>query len=56
MVQGTLFFLGLVILLWVPLLIFSSGNPTYQVRLPSLPFLIAFLATAVTSRSQCSEC
>lgn len=30
--QGTLLFLGLLLLLWVPLLIFSSGNPTYQVR------------------------
>ena len=30
-VQGTLLFLGLLLLLWVPLLIFSSGNPTYQV-------------------------
>lgn len=29
--QGTLLFLGLLLLLWVPLLIFSSGNPTYQV-------------------------
>ena len=28
--QGTLLFLGLLLLLWVPLLIFSSGNPTYQ--------------------------
>ena len=24
--------MGLLILLWVPLLVFSSGNPTYQVR------------------------
>ena len=30
--QGTLLFVGLLILLWVPLLVFSSGNPTYQVR------------------------
>lgn len=29
--QGTLLFLGLLLLLWVPLLVFSSGNPTYQV-------------------------
>lgn len=28
--QGTLLFLGLLVLLWVPLLVFSSGNPTYQ--------------------------
>ena len=33
--QGTLLFLGLLLLLWVPLLIFSSGNPTYQVPLSS---------------------
>ncbi len=31
--QGTLLFLGLLLLLWVPLLVFSSGNPTYQVTL-----------------------
>ena len=31
LVQGTLLFLGLLLLLWVPLLVFSSGNPTYQV-------------------------
>ncbi|KAK9824077.1 hypothetical protein WJX72_007565 [[Myrmecia] bisecta] len=35
--QGTLLFLGLLLLLWVPLLIFSSGNPTYQV-----PELVSF--------------
>lgn len=29
--QGTLLFVGLLLLLWVPLLVFSSGNPTYQV-------------------------
>lgn len=29
--QGTLLFAVLLILLWVPLLAFSSGNPTYQV-------------------------
>ena len=28
--------MGLLILLWVPLLVFSSGNPTYQVRRLSL--------------------
>lgn len=34
LVQGTLLFLGLLLLLWVPLLVFSSGNPTYQVSFP----------------------
>jgi hypothetical protein len=29
--QGTLLFFLLLLLLWVPLLVFSSGNPTYQV-------------------------
>ncbi|KAA6417866.1 MAG: hypothetical protein FRX49_12164, partial [Trebouxia sp. A1-2] len=29
--QGTLLFLGLLVLLWVPLIVFSSGNPTYRV-------------------------
>ena len=29
--QGALLFLLLLVLLWVPLLVFSSGNPTYQV-------------------------
>lgn len=29
--QGTLLFAGLLVLLWVPLLVFSTGNPTYQV-------------------------
>lgn len=29
--QGTLLFLGLLVLLWVPLIVFSSGNPTYKV-------------------------
>lgn len=29
--QGTLLFAALIVLLWVPLLLFSSGNPTYQV-------------------------
>lgn len=32
--QGTLLFSLLLVLLWVPLLVFSTGNPTYQV--PSL--------------------
>lgn len=31
--QGTLLFLGLLVLLWVPLIVFSSGNPTYKVIL-----------------------
>lgn len=31
--QGTLLFLGLLVLLWVPLIVFSSGNPTYKVGL-----------------------
>jgi hypothetical protein len=31
--QGTLLFFLLLLLLWVPLLVFSSGNPTYQVSL-----------------------
>ncbi len=30
-VQGTLLFTALLLLLWVPLIMFSSGNPTYQV-------------------------
>jgi hypothetical protein len=34
--QGTLLFLGLLILLWVPLIAFSSGNPTYQASDPFL--------------------
>ena len=29
--QGTLLFAVLLVLLWVPLLVFSTGNPTYQV-------------------------
>eukprot|EP00884_Botryococcus_braunii_P000422 jgi/Botrbrau1/10380/Bobra.146_2s0018.1 len=29
--QGALLFLALLVLLWVPLIVFSSGNPTYQV-------------------------
>jgi hypothetical protein len=29
--SGTLLFVGLLLLLWVPLLVFSTGNPTYQV-------------------------
>ena len=29
--QGTLLFVGLLVLLWVPLLVFSTGNPTYRV-------------------------
>lgn len=39
--QGTLLFVGLLILLWVPLLVFSSGNPTYQV-----PSIVSFSANA----------
>lgn len=38
-VQGTLLFLGLLLLLWVPLLVFSSGNPTYQVSNLLLPII-----------------
>ena len=30
-VQGGLLFFGLLVLLWVPLIIFSTGNPSYQV-------------------------
>ena len=30
--QGTLLFAGLLLLLWVPLIAFSSGNPTYALR------------------------
>lgn len=39
--QGTLLFSALLLLLWVPLLAFSSGNPTYQV-----PNVVSFSANA----------
>ncbi|CAL8464921.1 g4456 [Coccomyxa elongata] len=45
--QGTLLFLGLLLLLWVPLLVFSSGNPTYQV--PEV-LSFSFNATLGTAR------
>lgn len=38
---GALLFVGLLLLLWVPLLVFSSGNPTYQV-----PAVVAFSVNA----------
>ena len=45
-VQGTLLFLGLLLLLWVPLLIFSSGNPTYQVALFPVPVSLQLAQSA----------
>ena len=42
--QGTLLFLGLLLLLWVPLIAFSSGNPTYQV-----PNIVSFEMNASLS-------
>ena len=39
--QGALLFVGLLLLLWVPLLVFSSGNPTYTV-----PAVVSFSANA----------
>lgn len=42
--QGTLLFLGLLLLLWVPLIAFSSGNPTYQV-----PNIVSFGMNATLS-------
>lgn len=39
--QGTLLFVGLLLLLWVPLLVFSSGNPTYQI-----PMILTFHTNA----------
>ena len=39
--QGTLLFFALLLLLWVPLIAFSSGNPTYQV-----PDVLAFETNA----------
>ena len=50
-VQGTLLFLGLLLLLWVPLLIFSSGNPTYQAS----PLLHCdVMSLQISLREQCS--
>ena len=42
--QGTLLFLGLLVLLWVPLIVFSSGNPTYRV---SFHFPTTFVSSVV---------
>lgn len=39
--QGAVMFVGLLILLWVPLLVFSTGNPTFQT-----PGIEAFVANA----------
>jgi Piezo non-specific cation channel, R-Ras-binding domain len=39
--QGTLLFVGLLLLLWVPLLMFSQGNPTYQT-----PLVVSFSINA----------
>lgn len=44
--QGTLLFVGLLLLLWVPLLVFSSGNPTY-----TPPQVLSFHANATLGRS-----
>jgi len=47
--QGTLLFSLLLVLLWVPLLVFSTGNPTYQV-----PSLAAF-SVNITLQASSSE-
>ena len=47
--QGTLLFSLLLVLLWVPLLVFSTGNPTYQV--PSLATFSVNVTLQATSGS-----
>ena len=48
--QGTLLFAGLLLLLWVPLLLFSSGAPTYTV-----PAVTAFSTNATLSTSDAAS-
>lgn len=50
--QGALLFLALLVLLWVPLIVFSSGNPTYQVTPESQASYYSSKECAIDCRDQ----